>query len=151
VERHGEALASLTRLASVNTSGWQTDGEAFAQTELARAAELLPSSSSDVEEYKETIRLIPRRLFRGPLQIGAYASRLDEAGRDEWWELSQRIAKEASRTAPALAQYWADGRRTVAEIGRLVALETKLETTSLLTEYFRFAEQLGLIELAEEE
>jgi len=35
----------------------------------------------------------------------------------------------------------------VEEIGRLVALETGLEVTPLLVEYFRFVERLGLIEL----
>ena len=52
---------------------------------------------------------------------------------------------------PALAQYWADGQRTVAEIGRLIALETSLKATSVLVEYFSFLERLGLVELAEKE
>ena len=74
---------------------------------------------------------------------------LDKGGRDEWWELDQRIGKESSRTAPVLAQYWANGQRTVEEIGRLIMLETGLETTPLLVEYFRFVERLGLMRLAE--
>jgi len=111
---------------------------------------LLPSGPANVEEDDEAVRLIPRRLFRGPLQVGAYANRLDQTGRDEWWELSRRISKAASRTMLALAQYWADGQRTVAEIGRLIALETGQKTTPLLVEYFRFAERLGLIKLTEE-
>lgn len=83
-----------------------------------------------------------------PLSWGGYVGRLDEAGRDEWWELSQRIEEEASRTVTALAQYWADGQRTLAEISGRIALETGLEATPLLVEYFRFVERLGLIELA---
>ncbi|MFQ6099950.1 MAG: DUF4910 domain-containing protein [Anaerolineae bacterium] len=150
--RHHEAMASLTRLASIDVSGWQANDGAFVQAEFAHAADLLPQGPDDVKECdEEATRLIPRRLFRGPLQVGAHVSRLDEAGRDEWWELSQRIGEQASRTVPALGQYWADGQRTVAEIGQLIALETGLEVTSLLVEYFRFVERLGLIELAEKE
>lgn len=150
VERHQEALASLTRLAPINVSGWQADDGAFAEAEFARAADLLPHRPDTVEDG-EAGRLIPHRLFRGPLPVGAYVSRLDEAGRDEWWELCQRIKEKASRTVPVLAQYWADGQRTVAEIGRQIALETGLEATALLVEYFRFVERLGLIELADRE
>jgi aminopeptidase YwaD len=148
--KHQKALASLARLAPVDVSKWQTDDGAFAEAEFARAADLLTKGTDDVEENVQATRLIPRRLFRGPLNVEAYASRLDEAGRDEWWELNQRIMKKASWTTLALAQYWADGQRTVAEIGRLIALETGQETTSLLVEYFHFVERLGLIELAEE-
>ncbi len=151
VEQHRKALASLTRLAPVDASDWQTNDGAFAQAEFARAADLLTEGSDDVEENAQAARLIPRRLFRGPLEVGTYASRLDEAGRDEWWELGQRIWKKTSRTAPTLAQYWADGQRAIAEIGRLIALETGQEATSALVEYFRFVERLGLIELAEKE
>jgi len=152
VERHQEALASLTRLATVDTSGWQAEDGGFAEAEFARAAGLLPQGPDAVEEEsEEAARLIPHRLFRGPLLIEAYVSRLDEAGRDEWWELSRRIRERAFRTTPLLAQYWADGQRTVGEIGRQIALETGLEAAPLLVEYFCFVERLGLIELCGEE
>jgi len=149
--QHQKALASLTRLAPMDVSDWHANDGAFAETEFARAAALLTEGSDDVETNEEAARLIPNRLFRGPLEAGAYASRLDEAGRDEWWALNQRIMKNASRTMPALAQYWADGQRTVEEIGQLIALKTGQDTTSLLVEYFRFLERLELIELAEKE
>ena len=50
---------------------------------------------------------------------------------------------------PVLAQYWADGTRTIGEIGRQIALETGLEATQLVKEYFCFVERLGVIELTE--
>jgi hypothetical protein len=145
VGRHREAMASLTRLAPIDVSRWQDGNGAFAQAEFARAADVLPEGQNTVEKDEEAARMVPRRLFRGPSP--GYAQRLDEAGRDEWWELGQRIEKEASRTVPALAQYWTDGQRTVEEIGQLVALETGLEVTRLLVEYFRLAERLGIVEL----
>jgi hypothetical protein len=149
VERHKEALASLTRLAPVDVSGWQVDDAAFAEAELARVASLLPERTDNRESNEQATRLVPRRLFRGPLQIRDHVSRLDEAARDEWWEFNRRIGEKASRTVPVLAQYWADGQRTVDEIGRLIALETGSEATSLLIDYFRFIERLGLVEIEE--
>jgi aminopeptidase YwaD len=150
VDRHRKALASLTRLASINVSSWQASDADFAGAEFARAAGLLPQGQNHVEESKGNelaARLVPRRLFRGPLSVEGYTSRLNEAGRDEWWELEQRVREKASRAVPDLAQYWCDGRRTVEEIGRQIALETGLETIPLLVEYFHFVERLGLIEL----
>jgi aminopeptidase-like protein len=150
VAQHQGALASLARLAPVNVSDYQADGAAFAETELARVVDVLPEGQNDVEESGEAARLVPHRLFRGPVAAGAYANRLDEAGRDAWWALNQQIVK-TSWTMPVLAQYWADGERTVAEIGRLIALESGLEVASLLIEYLRFAERLGIVELRSKE
>lgn len=147
VERHGEALASLARLAPLDVSNWQSHAKTFAEAELDRAADALPQKPDGVEVNEEAARLTLHRLFPGPLGAEGCVRRLDEAGRDAWWELGQRIGKGALQMAPVLAQYWADGRRTIAEIGRLIALETGAEATSALVEYFRFVERLGLVEL----
>jgi aminopeptidase YwaD len=152
VERHREALASLTRLAPLDVSDWQAGDASFAEAEFARIARSLPQRLNDVsqrEENQEAARLIPRRLVRGPLWVAGYVSRLDEAGRDEWWELGRRIGEKTSQTVPVLAQYWADGQRTIEEIGGLITLETGLEAMALLVEYFRFLERLGLVHLEE--
>ena len=154
-ERHRQALASLVRLAPVDVSGWQAEDTAFAESEFARVADVLPQRTTDAPirnslgENEEATWLVPRRRFRGPLAVEGYVRRMDEATRDEWWEFGQRIGQRASYTVLALAQYWADGQRTVAEIGRQIALETGLEITDLLMEYWRFLERLALIELSE--
>jgi aminopeptidase-like protein len=147
VELHQQALASLKRLAPVDVNTWQTNAVTFAETEFNRVTDMLPQKQNDEEVNEEAARLIPRRLFRGPLETASHVSRLDETKRDEWWELNRRIQKEASRTVPELALYWADGQRTIAEIGQRVALETGLDVTALLIEYFRFIEQTGLLKL----
>ena len=51
---------------------------------------------------------------------------------------------QASWTVPVLAQYRADDRRMVEEIGRLTALETGLEISPLSVEHFCFLERLEL-------
>jgi aminopeptidase YwaD len=146
-ERQREALASLTRLAPIHVNDWQARAKTFAEAEFHRAADVLPQKPDNVEVNEEVARSIPHRLFPGPLSLDGHVRRLGEAERDAWWELGQRISKEASQTVPVLAQYWADGRRTVAEIGRQIALETGIEATSALVEYFRFVERLGLVDL----
>ena len=151
VSLHHKALMSLTRLTTIDVSTQQENDEAFALAELERVANVLPPGPNNVEECEKATRLIPHRLFRGPLHTRAHVRRLDEVERDEWWQLEQRIVRETSRTVPVLAQYWADGQRTVAEIGQLIALETGLETTPLLVEYFYFMGRLGLVELEERE
>lgn len=154
VDRHREALMSLTRLAPIDVSNWQASDTDCAKAELAHAVNLLPQKPNNVQESEgneEAARLVPRRRFRGPLWVAAYTSSLDEAGRDEWWELGRRIREETSETVPVLAQYWSNGQRSVEEISRQIALETGLEATRLLTDYFRFVERLGLIELATRE
>jgi aminopeptidase YwaD len=147
VERHQEALVSLTRLAPIDDSAWRADAEAFADAEFNRVADVCPQGSNDVAANEEAAHLIPRRMFRGPLWLTGHVSCLDAAGRDRWWTLSQRIDREASHTVPELAVYWADGRRSVAEIGQRVALETGLDATALLVEYFHLVQELGLLEL----
>ncbi|MCP4541262.1 MAG: DUF4910 domain-containing protein [Chloroflexi bacterium] len=146
-ERHQQALASLTRLASIDTSSWQANDATFAETELNRVVDTLPHKPDASEVDEKAARLVPQRLFRGPLGVTNHVSRMAETKREEWWKLNQRIQKEASWTIPELAMYWADGQRTVAEISQQVALETGLNVTDLLVEYFCFAEQIGLLEL----
>jgi hypothetical protein len=142
-------LASLERLAPVDVSAQQASDGDFADAEFDLIAGGLPAGPGSKETDAEAAGLIPRRLSRGPITADMQVTRLDEAGRDAWWQLNQRIGKEASRTVPALAQYWADGQRSVAEIGQLVALETGCEATQLLVAYFRFLERLGLVALDE--
>ncbi len=147
VAQHQQALASLARLASIDASTWQANAAAFTETEFNRVADMLPHRPNDKEVDEQAARLVPRRPLRGPLGIGSHVSLLDETKRDEWWELYRRIGKQASGTVPELAMYWADGQRTIAEIGQQVALETGIEVTALLVEYFCFVEQMGLLEL----
>jgi aminopeptidase YwaD len=148
-ERHQAALTSLARLAPIDVSERQASDGAFADAEFDLIAGGLPAGPDSKEIDAEAAGMIPRRLVRGPITADSHVTHLVEAERDEWWELNQRIGKEASRTVPVLAQYWTDGQRTVAEIGQLVALETGLEATHLLVAYFRFLGRLGLVELEE--
>jgi hypothetical protein len=49
-------------------------------------------------------------------------------------------------TIPALAEYWADGRRTALEIVDLVEMETDVRDAELIVSWFVLLQRLGLVE-----
>lgn len=144
--RHREALESATRIAAIDVSAQQARDTGFAQREYDRAADLLPDRPLPTPPEVEGTGMRPQRRFRGPLGTRSAIAQLDEASRDDWRDLDKRLSK-ASRTLPALAQYWADGTRTIAEIAALVQQETGHEVTELLAEYFQGLTDLELVEL----
>ncbi len=156
VARHREALVSVRRLAPVDVSPWQSADAEFAMQEYRRVADDLPRMVENFNEPTdrpapaatevEGTEWVPRRRFRGPLRPEEEVARRDVATRDRWWAFQQRI-REAASVLPHLAEYWADGRRTVADIAALICHETGLEATALVAEYFRWLADLGLVEL----
>ncbi|MCX7855642.1 MAG: DUF4910 domain-containing protein [Anaerolineae bacterium] len=145
VDRHREALESVRRLAPVDVSPYQAADADFAAQEYRRVADDLPDRPAPAPPEVEGAEWVPRRLVRGPAQPEERVVRRDAATRDRWWEFQQRMRKTASALT-ALAEYWADGRRTVAEIAALIRHETGVEATALVAEYFRWLADLGLVE-----
>lgn len=96
---------------------------------------------------EEVERLVPRRLHRGPpADLSQRLKALSEEDQERW----HKISKEYRRfryVLPVLALYWADGKRSLGEIFRLIELETGLSAPEYLLEYFRFLEKMGLVEL----
>ncbi len=145
IDRHRRALESVRRLAPVDVSSHQAADADFAAQEYRRLADDLPDRPAPAVPEVEGADRVPRRLVRGPAQPEERVARQDAATRDRWWEFQQQVRKTAS-ALPALAEYWADGRRTVAEIAAQVRYETGLEATARIAEYFRWLADLGLME-----
>lgn len=92
----------------------------------------------------EVGRLIPRRTYRGPWSgIGALAA-LSVSERDEWQLFSSRRGP-AAYTMATLAEYWANGERTIAEIVDLVEWECGRRDVELVVRLFRLLARLGLV------
>lgn len=142
---HREALESVRRLAPVDVSPYQAADADFAAQEYRRVAGDLPDRPVPALPEVEELGWAPRRLVRGPAQPEERVARRDTATRDRWWDFQQRVRKTAS-VVPLLAEYWADGRRTVAEIAARIRWETGVEATALIAEYFRWLADLGLAE-----
>jgi len=89
---------------------------------------------------RRAARLVPRRKFIGPLTLETLPA---EVRRDIPWN-------PAYSTRWTLPLFWADGKRSVLEIARLVSFETgeTMEVEALL-EYFNFLAEHGLIDLVQ--
>ncbi|MCL4426567.1 MAG: DUF4910 domain-containing protein [Firmicutes bacterium] len=91
--------------------------------------------------------LVPRRLFRGPVNLRPYLNRLEEKELELW--LNFEKDRPVGRRLAVYAVYWADGKRTLAEIADLVELETGWWDPEYLIRYFRLLARLGLVEISE--
>ena len=164
--RGREALASLAALAELGPelAELQEELSHFAGREIERARAFIAKRGVELEldlelerpsqgrkegskAEEEAARLIPRRLFRGPpFQLKPWLRRLPQEERDRWWRLQKRY-KDKAYILPLLGLFWADGRRSLAEIAELVELETGERALDLLRGYFELLAKAGLVEL----
>jgi len=91
---------------------------------------------------QEASRLIPERLVIGP----ARQTRIPLEEREQWAATCKRTGVVGQ--AATYAEFWADGKRTIAEIEELVAGETGLKDTKLL-DFFWGYEKYGYVRLRE--
>ncbi len=131
---HREALESVRRLAPVDVSRTRPPMPTSPRRNTAAAAGDLPDRPVPAPPEGEGLGWAPRRLVRGPAQPEEQMACRDTATRDRWWDFQQRVQKTAS-AVPLLAEYWADGRRSVAEIAARIRWETGVEATALVAEY----------------
>lgn len=106
-----------------------------------------PASEDDADWRQEAAQLIPHRLFRGPLSIRAHLPKLTPDDRLAW----RRLVAEAGGgwdTACWMAEYWADGQRTLLEVQELVEVESGHKLGAQLLQCFRYYEKMGLMRLA---
>lgn len=153
-DRTQAALRTLLRLApALDVTPWLADVETVATRELARGAAAWqrhcadqPSAAVPVAaaSIPAAAQQIPRRLLRGPVEVQPH--RLSPADQAAWFSFQRD--QLGNRTVQAtVALYWADGRRTLAEIDRLVALETGTSDLETLIIYFEFLAKTGFVTL----
>ena len=87
----------------------------------------------------------PRRRFRGPISIEPWLRKLPKEDREAYWRLNKKYRE--SQIQGVLAQYWADGHRSLLEIARLIELEIGRCDLQYLMELFRLYEKMGLVTL----
>lgn len=158
IEREQQALASLKRLsAEIAVEGWQMEVAEFANRESAQGEEAIKVcvgergwdelSARELNEWEEkAARMVPRRLYRGPISLRHYLNQLSEEEREQWWRLGKE-RKKGFLTLPTLAEYWANGKLSLLEIADLIELETGQRDVELLVEYFQMLGKLNLAEL----
>lgn len=157
--REALTLESLRRLAPLDLADEKHEVHEFAIRELGRARELIACETKvklngkndkrerDKESWEERAVFSPRRRYRGPLvQIRPYLKRLPEEDRQAWYRL-RKEHKEKASILPTLALYWANGKRTMAEIIDLVEMESGERVGELLVKYFELLAKMGLVEM----
>ena len=162
-DRHKVALRSLLRLDPLAASWIEPlcqQADEIARQELQRASSALlqqarhlgleavpslPAAEPD-EWQRQAVGLIPVRRFRGPASINSRLYTLPLPERDEVWHWIEQN-REKYYAQSTLAEYWADGKRSVAEIAELVESEAGQCSTELLVKHFKLLERLELIEL----
>ena len=143
-------LRSLRRLGDIELKGFESEVSSFTQRELRNLPGLgnREVKRRENEWEEEAQRLVPRRLYKGPIPVTPYLRRLGSGERERWWRLEHRYGFALWYLLP-LTLYWADGERTLREIVDLVEMETGKRAAELLVTYCRTLSDLGLLHLLE--
>lgn len=157
VEQRIASLSLLSRLAGQDLpalASWQEQVDAAGERELGRARAALvdlfayraePYSPPPPEVWAErAAAMVPRRLERGPFSLRHRRGRLSPAEREEWRALEKGLGHG---TAPLLAMYWTDGRRTLLEIADLVEDECGERNLEGLARYYELLEKMGVVKI----
>jgi hypothetical protein len=153
-DRMSAALESLLRLAPVEDELLALVGDMNELTDglLDRARhQTRPRTLPRLDPHPDdwTLRadaLFPKRLYRGPIMDMGSPHQLfefDETDLEIWQGLYRQVP--GWRLVRVFAEYWADGQRSLAEIARLVALESGQHVGPAIEAWFRLLEKAGLM------
>jgi len=162
-DRQREAIGSLLRLAPqegglVASLSQEVDRAVGQETERAREVLLWqaqhlglegipPLPPKKLDEWEQQAQtMVPSRVVPGPVPVGPHMHKLTVQEREEahaW----QKEHRHLYRSLGVVANYWVDGKRTIAEIADLVELETGQRNVKLLVKHFNLLNRLGLMGL----
>jgi hypothetical protein len=119
-------------------------GESLAGAKARQVANLRPELS---EQEREADRLVPVRHWTGPLDVLYYPPEVLGWEKTAW--LTEHAAKSLDVfTMLGMAALWVDGKRSLLEIARRIALGTRMEVDlKVLLHYFRDLAEIGVVSL----
>ncbi len=94
----------------------------------------------------EAQSIVVKRLFRGPVSTRLRVRKLSWEDRDALWKLGRDHPN--SGILGTLAMYWADGKRDLLEISRLVELEAGRTDLQYLMKHFKLLQKMSLVDLS---
>lgn len=155
-ERIWAAVQSLARLGKVAAwlPGWGAEIESMADRARDRSRQQIrptshpPATPSTSDWAKSAAQWLPLRHYWGPIMdlvAGVPSVPLDADDRVLWQQLYDEVPNW--RVLRAHAEYWADGKRSLADIARLVELETGQALGPQIQRYFRLLAKAGLMSL----
>jgi len=123
----------------------KTAAGASASGGSARPKRVRAAASSREKTLRRLDRIIVRRLGRGPVDPRGLMRQLSPYRRRGF--LKRITGQKGALMIGTLGLYWADGRRSIAEITRLVAVELGDTDPRFLEFYFGILKDAGLVEL----
>lgn len=94
---------------------------------------------------EEAAKLVPIRLYRGPVDLKSHRHLLTKKEMDKLYRLRKKYYSTFSQLS-VLAQFWMDGRRSLLEIAELVEFETSSkDIVRFLLDYFKILSRIQLI------
>ena len=153
-----QALTSLQRLAPVpdqTVSDWKatvlqdcrreiTWAETMGSHDLSASPSEAQTTAESTDWHAEAAGLVPCRLWPGPVDVGLSLQALGQSSLESFWRFSDQ-AGAVLHDGAALMQYWTDGKRSVAQITDLVALEIGKPVGDLALRYFKLLVDAGLM------
>jgi hypothetical protein len=149
LDRQEAAIESLRRLdPRFDAAPWRAAARTIAEAAWARARDVLADwQAAEAEMLADAdARLVPVRRYRGPISLRPHLRRLPLEEREAAEAMLKRHGAFCDLPAD-VALFWADGRRTLAEILDLTELETEVRDAAGLVEYFKLLARLELVEL----
>ena len=101
------------------------------------------ASPATCRDCEPQYRLVPKRLFRGPV---SFRGKLEQLALEERLAYQEFVKHHpAAQLSPTYLIYWADGKRSLQEIDQLVWMEIGVSDSAFALRYFQLLESLGLI------
>jgi hypothetical protein len=142
LERECFALHSLKKLADIDTESLEKEFEHFTAIEKEKIPVI---AEKEKGKEKEECTWVPTRIYRGPISTRKIFLEMpfEEL---KAYEKKKKEYKDA-RVIGIMGVYWADGKRTLSEIDRLIRMEIGRSSLECLKWYFEFLEKYNLITL----
>ena len=106
----------------------------------------LPDYEPEEKTLPEGAEKVPEKLYRGPVSSRPWVAKLGKEDREALRALNKK--HNVTYGGPmTLALYWTDGSRSIAEISRMVELESGSTNLAYMVEYFGFMEKMDLVKL----
>lgn len=155
LEQKIKALDSVGKLGDINSviNTLKSEMKEITEKEIMRMKTVLgkwiakPIKPKPDKWDKIAEKLIPKRQYPGPVTLRPYTRKLTKQDRDKLHQFRTQYKAKFNVLTP-LAEYWADGKRSLLEIIDLVELETRIRASELIVEYFRILAKIKLVSIS---
>jgi len=146
-DREFSALESLKRLGNISLKDLKEEVASFVNREMRKIKRIPEEKTRRLDRWeRKAEKLIPKRVYPGPISLSSYLYKLKNRERDKLYRL-RKEHKDTYRILPVVALYWCNGGRNLLEISNLVEDEIGMRDVKLLVRYFEILKRLGLVEI----